>query len=320
MRLRNRVGVLAIVSTLAVATARAAQQNHLTIEIAGQTREYILVTPAAMPTGPRPLVLVLHGHLGTAANTLGAGMAPSPLSAWVAIADREKVWVAALQGLKGPDGHTGWRDCRSDDSGNPDSDDVGFAAGVVRTLLAQGRADPKRLYVMGMSNGAMMSYRLALEMSPAPVAIAAVSGLLALHSDCAAPSHPVSVLLVQGTADPLVPYAGGEVGFGHRKSSSVIGAEATRDFWLKADALSGASPLSYSFQHLGADDTRAIRISYGNDPGPQVELLTIEHGGHVEPSLKYHYGRLYSHIVGEQNRDLESAEEAWRFFAPKSAR
>jgi polyhydroxybutyrate depolymerase len=48
-----------------------------------------------------------------------------------------------------------------------------------------------------------------------------------------------------------------------------------------------------------------------------VELLTIEHGGHVEPSLRFHYGPLYEKIVGPQNRDLESAEQAWAFFAPK---
>ncbi len=39
-----------------------------------------------------------------------------------------------------------------------------------------------------------------------------------------------------------------------------------------------------------------------------------------EPSLRYHYGLLYSHVVGAQNRDLESAEEAWKFFRGKISR
>ena len=58
-------------------------------------------------------------------------------------------------------------------------------------------------------------------------------------------------------------------------------------------------------------------MRYGADAGPQVELLIIEHGGHVEPSLRFHYGPLYEHFVGVQNRDFESAEQAWTFFAPK---
>jgi hypothetical protein len=49
------------------------------------------------------------------------------------------------------DRHTGWHDCRSDDSGNPDTDDVSFAATVAQRRIAGGRADPKRIYMMGMS-------------------------------------------------------------------------------------------------------------------------------------------------------------------------
>ena len=49
-------------------------------------------------------------------------------------------------------------------------------------------------------------------------------------------------------------------------------------------------------------------------------VLTIRNGGHVEPSLRFHYGPLYSRIVGVQNRDLESVEEAWSFFRNKTAK
>jgi polyhydroxybutyrate depolymerase len=306
---------------LGVTSAQAAHQERLHIRSGGESREYILVTPdtAAFP-GQRPLVLVLHGHLGTAANALGAGIVPSPLSAWLEIADREGLLVAGLQGLRGSDHRTGWRDCRSDDTRNPTADDVGFAAAVVRELVAAGRVDAHRIYVMGMSNGAMMSYRLALEMQPAPAAIAAVSGTMAAHSDCREARALVSVLVIHGTDDPLVPYGGGDVGLGSTKTSTVIGVLATRDYWLKTDGLSNTPTASSVFPHTGADATRAGKVIYGRAEGPQVEVLTIEGGGHVEPSLRYHYGRLYAHIVGEQNRDLESAEEAWSFFRDKTSR
>jgi polyhydroxybutyrate depolymerase len=308
----------AMLAALLANAASGASLQAGTIAVDGQTREYLLASPSGTHAVPRPLVIVLHGHLGTASNALGAGARPSPLSAWLGIVDRERILVVALQGLKGPDGHTGWHDCRGDAPGNPSSDDVGFANAVVRELIAAGRADPQRLYVMGMSNGAMMSHRLAIEMQPVPVAIAAVAGTIAANGECRDPPSPVSVLIIHGTDDPLVPYGGGSVGFGdHGPRREVSGALATRDFWLRVDGLQRSAPIERTLPHLTADATRAHIESYGPDSGPQVELLTIEHGGHVEPSLRFHYGPLYEKLVGIQNRDLESAEHAWAFFAPK---
>jgi polyhydroxybutyrate depolymerase len=306
---------------LCASGAQAAHRERLEIRSGGDIREYILVTPDSAPQGRRPLVLLLHGHLGTAANALGAGIAPSPLSAWLDIVDRESVLVAALQGRRGSDDRTGWHDCRADNTRNPAVDDVGFAAAVVHDLAAAGRVDAQRIYVMGMSNGAIMSFRLALEMQPAPAAIAAVAGTMAARSGCSEARKPVSVLIIHGTDDPLVPYGGGQVAGGPpEQTGSVTGVAATRDYWLKVDGLPSTVTDSFTFAHEGGGATRASKALYGSARGPQVEVLTIEGGGHVEPSLRYHYGPLYARIVGRQSRDLESAEEAWAFFRDKSSR
>ena len=320
MTARRWLGVcLCGIGMLAAIQGLAATREALSIAVAGQRRDYILVRPDASRPDPRPIVVILHGHLGTAANALGSGISPSPLSAWRDLADREGLLLVALQGLRGSDGHTGWNDCRQDAAGNPRSDDVAFASAVVQGLVDAGQADRRRIYVMGMSNGAMMSYRLAAEMKPAPAAIAAVSGTMAAHSQCGRPAQPVSVLLIAGTDDPLVPYAGGEVGFGKSKGRGlVMGAAATRDYWLQVDGIRDAKPASYGFPHLGGDATRATKQTYGSEAGPQVEFVSVQHGGHVEPSKRFHYGPLYSRLVGIQNRDFESAEEAWRFFSEKS--
>ena len=251
-----------MLSLLSCAFSQAATPQSRSIDVAGQQREYLLVTPDAAPSGARPLVLVLHGQLGTAANALGSGVAPSPLSAWLDVAQREKVLVAALQGLKGTDRRTGWHDCRADETDNPRVDDVEFASQVVRQLVTDGRADPRRVYVMGMSNGAMMTLRLALEMKPTPVAVAAAAGTMAQHSDCNGTAHPVSVLLIHGTEDPLVPYQGGGVGFGERRDrGQVLSVDATRDFWLRTDGLANAPAMEYSFPHRGDDATRARKVT-----------------------------------------------------------
>jgi polyhydroxybutyrate depolymerase len=306
---------------LCAGAAHAASRQDATVSAAGLQRQYVLVTPDVLPAGPHPLVIVLHGHLGTAANAMGDGARPSPLSAWVDIADREHLLVAALQGLKGADGHTGWHDCRTDATENPQVDDVAFVRAVIDGLVRSGRADPRRVYVMGMSNGAMMALRLALELRPAPAAVAAVSGTMAMYSACPQAAAPVSVLLLDGTDDPIVPYAGGKVGVKNHKTGVVTGVAAARDYWLKADGLAGTPAVAAELPHrLAADPTRARRETWGPASGPQVEVLGIEGGGHVEPSLRYHYGLLYGSLVGRQNQDLESAEEAWSFFRDKATR
>ncbi len=306
---------------VAAGSAQAALQQQLSLNTSGSTRDYIVAAPSGGAGGPRPLVLILHGHIGTAANALGQGKTPSPLSAWLNIADREKLLVVALQGLKGSDNHTGWHDCRLDATEDTTADDVGFVEGVVNNLVQSGRADPHRIYIMGMSNGGMMAYRLALEMHPTPAAIAAVSSSMASQTACGETPPKVSVLLINGTDDPIVPYGGGKVGLRGYKTGTVIGAEATRDFWLHTDGLANVPGVGYSFPHLSSSDsTRASKATYGPNSGPQVEMLTIQNGGHIEPSLIYHYGWLYHQLVGTQNSDFESAEEAWSFFKDKSSK
>ncbi len=308
--------LLLLAPLAAVGAEPAPQPVHITVQ--GQQRDYLLVTPDDLPAGPRPLVLVLHGHLGTAANALGEGRSPSPLSAWLAIAAREKILVAALQGLKGSDNRTGWNDCRGDADNNPRVDDVAFAEAVVRRLVDAGSADAHRIYVMGMSNGAMMSQRLAIQMQPRPAAIAAVAGTMAARSVCHDAPRAVSVLLIHGTRDPLVPYEGGEVGLGSKRDRGrVWSVAATRKYWLAADGLRDARPVSHQFAHIGRGRTRASSQTWGPDAGPQVQVITIQDGGHVEPSLAYDYSVLYYAIVGSQNHDLESAEQAWTFFRNK---
>lgn len=306
----------AVLLTLGLCGAPALAQQALNIAMPDGPRQALLVDGGG--SGPRPLVLLLHGHLGTAANVLGQGSHPSPLAQWVQIAAREHLLVAALQGNVGSDKHTGWHDCRLDAVEDPQTDDIGFAQAVVNQLVQAGRADPHRIYVMGMSNGAMMSYRLALELQPAPAAIAAVSGLMAADSGCPEQPRPVSVLIIQGTADPIVPYAGGKVGLRGYKTGTVIGLDASRDYWLRVDGLVNVQGLAYTFPHQpDSGSLSATRVTYGPPQGPQVETIVVQNGGHIEPSLRYHYGWLYHQLVGEQDADFESAEEAWAFFRDK---
>lgn len=282
-------------------------------------RQFLLARPATQPPGPRPLVLLLHGHGGSAAQLLGQKRSAAPLSVWLEVADREGLLLAALDGHTAGDGQSGWNDCRRNAVGNPPVDDVAFATAVVRRLVDAGEVDPARVYAMGMSNGAMMALRLAQELEPPLAGVAAVSGLMAAQGVCRLPRQPVPMLLVMGTDDPIVPFAGGQVQVGRKPRGAVLSAEQTVAAWRRLNHAEG--PVRREVLPATEADTQVERLSYGPEAGSpaRVRFVRVQGGGHVEPSASQRIGRLYARIVGAQNHDLESAEEAWRFFSAAPA-
>ena len=284
-------------------------------------RHYLLAVPAHTGAGKRPLVILLHGHGGSAAQILGQTRMASPLAAWLDIADRERLLLIAPDGVAGKDGRQGWNDCRADASTNPATDDTGLIGALIDMAVARHDADPARVYVIGMSNGGMMAYRLASELGPRLAAFAAISASMPAQSRCAAASTPLSALIVGGTADPVMPYAGGAIKLGlARGRGSVIGAEATAAFWRTLDQLPAQGREEQLAHRSATDPTRSTRTVWRADPHTlQVALVTITQGGHVEPSPSRRISKLYGMLVGPQSGDLEMAEEAWHFFQDKRA-
>jgi polyhydroxybutyrate depolymerase len=107
-------------------------------------------------------------------------------------------------------------------------DDEGFLRAVVAKTRADGCIDPKRVYATGLSNGGAMSHLLACRAADVFAATAPVS--MGNGTVPCAPARPVSVIMFRGTADPLVPYAGG----------FIPGAQADFDQWKALDGCAGA--------------------------------------------------------------------------------
>src|SRR5678816_685089 len=97
---RARAG-LAAWALFSAGLAQAATIETLVLPRPEAARHVLLATPAKPPAGARPLVILLHGHGGTAAQLLGRERSAAPLSLWLRIADREGWLVAAPDGLKG---------------------------------------------------------------------------------------------------------------------------------------------------------------------------------------------------------------------------
>jgi len=308
---------------LAAAIATAIVQSHELARPEGP-RQYWVADPApkakTMANNGIPLVILLHGHGGSAQQLLGRGLGAAPLSEWLAIAAHDDLVVIAAEGAKGSDDKQGWNDCRADASSNPPADDVAFIAALIDRAQAENHVDPTRVYVMGMSNGGFMAFRLGIELPDRIAAIATVGASMAAKSECRAATKKLSVLMINGDADPLVPYRGGEVRFFSQKSrGTAMAVEDSAQSWRVLDGLAAQPAETRDFPKLDASDKTYARLrTWGGEPKRfQVELIRIEGGGHVEPSIRQRVGGLYRSVVGAQNGDFEAADEAWRFFKDK---
>ena len=150
------------------------------------------------------LVIALHGTGGSAEQCKRD-------YGWTAKAAQAGFIVVYPDGVRsnGPLGIRTWNagDC-CDYAQEMNINDVGFISALIDELVAHYRVNPSRVYVAGMSNGAMLTYRLACELPGKVAAIASVSGTLITKAPCN-PSRPVPLLHIHSALDTLVPYPGG---------------------------------------------------------------------------------------------------------------
>jgi len=238
--------------TLAVGT------TSVTLEASGRQRSYLVHRPAvAAPASGYPLVLMLHGGLGSGSQAERA-------YAWDELADREGFVVVYPNGIE----RTWNAGTCCGTAARTDVDDVAFLTQVVAEMSKSVPIDPTRRFVTGMSNGAMMAYRLACQ-TTLFAAIAPVAGTQLV--DCAAAS-PTSVLHVHGAADPAV-RLDGRPGSGVAQVSGPPLAEVL-DGWRRRD-------------HCPAFDTTTragVTTAIASCPEARtVEWIVIAGGGHEWP-------------------------------------
>jgi len=272
---------------------------------AGLERSYRVHVPTSKGEegeGRFPLVIVLHGGLGNGANAERRfGMNE--------VADREG-FVAAY-----PDGIGGRRrlmaDRRTWNAGEccgravrEQVDDVGFIAAMIDRIQQEHRTDPSRVYVTGMSNGAMMTYRLVCELGDRIAAAVPVAGTLAL-AQCAG-GRDVPILHIHGTADPNVPIDGG------RGARSIAGVEhrSLADTLALVTAGRDCGPPARDAQ--GPTGVESSRIECRE--GATVRLWLIPGGGHVWPGAASRRTPTDAAVSGGAPAATVSASEAvWNF-------
>jgi polyhydroxybutyrate depolymerase len=284
-----------VVGSAAVAPASANPGDPPgVLTVGGLQRTYLVHAPAGgAPTG---LVLNLHGSGMTGGDQAG-------LTDYNAVADQYGFVVAYPDGID-----LSWADGRG--ASVPDRqgvDDVGFLAALIDRLSAEYAIPQGRVFVTGMSAGAFMANRLACDRADLVAAIAPVAGTLGSGVPCA-PSRPVSVLAIHGTADPVVPYNGGGM-VGRGGASDIVSAPAMAARWAGLDGCPG--PLVVEPPAPGE-----IRrsVAAGCAGGAVVSLVSIDGGGHTWPAGRF---ALPEAMVGPTSQEINAAQASAQFFAAR---
>ncbi len=229
------------------------------------------------------------------------------------LAEREGFIVAYPDGVDKQ-----WNDGR-EIFGAANTDDVGFLSALIDHIAEHYTIDPGRVYATGISNGGLMSFRLACDLSEKVTAVAPVTAALSedLVPNCS-PSHPVSVLLINGTEDPLVPWEGGQIKVWRQERGAVISTADTVQFWVAQNHCPGPPNVSWEPDTDLKDGTRVRREAYdGCRDGTKVVLYAVEGGGHTWPGGKQY---LPKGLIGRTSRDIDANELIWHFFEENPAR
>ncbi len=289
------------------------------IKINNTTREYAFYIPKKH-TQKMPLVVILHGGGGTIEGTLGLNGRHSPHKLWLDLADGQNIALLIPQATKGPDGKPHWNDCRANAKVTPNVDDVKFINTAIDSMLKSYDIDSNRIYIYGISNGGLMTFRMLSETPDRFAAAAAIIASFPANSKCSsAPSKPIPIMLVNGTADPLIHYDGGYIGQNTTQYGSTVPVDSTLNFWLELNQCDSIAHRE-KIDKTPDDNCYIEEYFYKSKIGDDVLFLKVVGGGHTTPSISEHYSKAWLAIVGNQDYDIETVYELWDFFQGKTRR
>lgn len=250
-----------------------------------------------------PLMVVLHGGGGSHERIRN-------YSGFNKLARREQ-FVVVYPGAAGKQ----WNDGRAPSryrNGEGANDDIGYLSLLIDRVVRDYQLNPGRVYVAGPSNGGMMSFRIACELSGKVAAVTAViANMPARLLERCKPARPMPLQIINGTEDRWVPYNGGKVsanGFGNY--GRVVSTNASIEYWLRRNrcARPGRSlPLRNAAGRDGTTvDGRVWSRCAGNT---EVRLVRVVGGGHTWAGKRSPAPRL----MGLSSEEFRAEEEIWRF-------
>ncbi len=291
------------------------QTKTFKISHGGYERNYAVFTPSITPVrGTKiPLLIALHGGGGSAEDW--------PLYTdfgFEKLAEEDNFIVVYPDAIDG-----NWNDQRNVSrfySHANNVDDAGFLATLIDTLIRKYSIDSKRVYMTGASNGGIMAHYFASVYADKVAAIAPVISNVAKNLEGKMyPSRPVSVLVMNGTDDPILPWNGGDITLGNKENGAVLSTSESLGIWAKSNGCGDAgTPVKVKDLHP-FDGTKVSVTTYKKcEANTDVVLYTIQGGGHAWPgkadALSILGRIIVGSITGKKSKDIEACTEIWNFF------
>lgn len=312
-RLADRIGqAVAPVAAKKLGTGEkitAPGRYEIHLRHGGRDRMALVQVPEGIdPATPAPLVMALHGAGGGAlhqADDANYGLITKSAQAGFVAVFPNGISDAANGMLATWNAGNCCARAREEQV-----DDVGFLRALVADVSRRLRIDPARVYAIGMSNGAMMAYRLACEAGDVFHGIMAVAGTD--NTQRCTPSRPVPVLHIHAEDDPLVRFAGGRgdrATFG-RQDTDFVSVPATIAKWVKLDHAAPAPQ-----RVLDVAGAHCDRYESTGADSAVVQLCVTDSGGHSWPG-----GRAIRAGSEPPSRAISANDLMWEFFSPQPAR
>ena len=303
------VCLLFLLQFVTVAQGLKSDAVEQSVTVDGISRKYLVFAPKGFEK-PLPVVFALHGG-GSNARQMERYTRFNPLAA------KEGFLVLYPEAVEG-----NWNDGRAIPSVRAQQeniDDLKFVRIIVDSLSREHKIDRSRVFCTGISNGAFMSHRLATEASDLIAAIApVVGGMAPAMAKKFHPAYPVSILIIQGDADPLVPIRGGMVGFPRgRKRGQVVPTEETISLYVKRNGNQG-EPAEATLDWDEKDGTSVEIRKYPDGPGGvKTQVYIVKNGGHTWAGRPLY---LPETLIGKASQEFSATDVIWGFFKACPAR
>ncbi len=187
-------------------------------------------------------------------------------------------------------------------------DDVGFTRAMIDAISSEACIDPRRIFATGHSNGAILSHRLACELSDRIAAIAPVAGGIGIP-DCR-PKRPVPIFHIHGLVDRCYPFAGGQSSVAPVASAAAgpfVGIPATIAGWVDRNHAAATAVPTFT---NGAAKCETYKCTDANCA--DVTLCTVDGGGHAWPGSDMYPSK--SLCGGVLTQELKANDAMWEFF------
>lgn len=291
--------LLALFTLLTAFTAGACRTELRTLTVDGRDRTFRMHVPAEL-SRPAPLLVALHGGGGDGARIQG-------YSGFDEVADREGFVVAYPDAFGGT-----WNDGRAGEALSANAagvDDELFIDVLLDRISSEISIDEERIVVSGASNGGIMA--LALACGDVGARLAGVAPVIAAFAagteETCEPRGPLSVLLVNGDEDELVPIGGGDIGAEGR--GAVASLADTEAFWVRHNECD-EEPAREELDAVEDDGTSLFIETWSACAGQTVvQKVLVQGGGHTWPGARS--GALTDGFLGRTSQELDVAEKVW---------